>query len=324
MPPVRPNSQSKVPYILVVASWLLYGGLGLFAPRSATSVNYHLPPGVLNSIRITILLPILLFWFIAIYGAQTFSRYADLVSGSPEESPLRLLSVALYLTLVYFITGAIFGQLLHFYTTSPGYPGLVVLHGHLSAIITLIAFGFFYLGSSKLLNTASIKTLTRNIWIVAGAATVIAAGFALRFLTMPVSSSAIATSSLAYVPRWILLITMFLPYFVSWALGTLAVINIYRYARRVQGVLYREALRDLARGLILVICFSALGGVLVLIGNTIATLSIGPILLILYFALLLYGAGYALIATGARKLSRIEIISLKTAPFRTGRSPKQA
>ena len=283
------------PYVIVLGSWLLYGAFGLFTPAGTTPhTNYHLPFGVLNAIRISILIPILFFWFLAVYGAQSFTHYSELVVHSPEAKPLRYVSIGLYLTLAYFVVGAVFGSLLDFYTTSPGFPALVILHDHLSEVITLVAFGFFFFGTKSLAIPTQNRPPIRSTAITIIVTTLLAAGFAARFTTETVSKSAAFGSSLAYEPRILLLITLILPYFVAWTLGALSVRNIYTYSRKVNGILYRKALTDLARGLILVIGFSAVGGILMLMSQTTALLGLGPILLLLYLLLLLYGAGYVL------------------------------
>jgi hypothetical protein len=296
-----------VPYVLTFCSWLLYTGLAMFAPAGTTpQTNYHLPPGGLNAIRFSILLPLLVFWLFAVYGAQVFRNYAKLTAGSPEANPLRIASTGLYVTLATFIISAVFGSLLNFYTQSVGYPGLVILHDHLVAFLTLAGFILFYIGSRQLLVLTSVRSSKTASYWATGITVLAAIGFSSRYVALHASHSFAADSALAYVSPTILLGTLVLPYFVAWYAGVLSVINIVQYARTVRGVLYRHALRDLALGLCAVISFSSLGGVLTLVASTSPSMNLGPLLLILYLALILYGAGYLFVANGARKLTMIE------------------
>ncbi len=305
----RAQQQDIEPYVLVSGAWIVYAVFALIAPAGTTPrSNYRLPQGGLNAIRLSILLPLLVFWMMAVYGAQTFQKYAVLVTGSPEARPLRSISIALYLTLAYFIIGAVFGSVLTFYTHSIAYPALVLLRDHLAAAITVAAFVFFYLGSSRLCRVAGLPVFSRASMWTSAISALIAIGCTARFLTMHFTAAAVAGNSLAYAPTAVLVVTLFLPYFIAWYLGALSVVNITRYARKVHGVLYRRALSDLALGLCLVIGFSTLGGILDLVANTVAGLSLAPVLVILYLALLLYGAGYVFVARGARKLAMIETV----------------
>lgn len=295
------------PYALVSGSWVLYTLLELFAPAVLTP-NYRLPRGALNLIRLSILLPLLVFWSMAIYGARTFKKYADMVAGSAEERPLRAISVALYLSLAYFIIGALFGALLNFYTHSVGYSGLVIIKDHLPVAITIAAFWFFFVGSSSLCKAAGLSLIGRRFAFTTAVTLVLLVLFCIRFANMRITPAAALGNSFSYLSPAMLIVTLVIPYFVAWYLGALSVGNIVVYARKVHGVLYRKALVDLAIGLCLVIAFSALGGILDLVADTVAGLSLGPVLLILYLALLLYGAGYVFVARGARKMARIETV----------------
>jgi hypothetical protein len=294
-------------YAAVLAAWLIYGGLAVFAPAGTTPrVDYHLHFGVLNAIRISILFPILMVWVVAVYGASAINRYSRLLGDGVEGRAMLLISRAQYLTIGVFVISAIFGSALNFYTTSFGYDGLVILRDHLSMLITLAAFAMFYRASLMLTRLVHLRFATTTTVITTVALAALGIWYGVVFLGDHVAANVATGSSVAFVPHGILLITLVLPYFISWYLALLAGINIFRYARGVKGVIYRQSLRSMAFGLYAVVLFSALGGVIMLLANTVSYLSLGAVLGILYAALVLYGVGYIFVASGARKLSKIE------------------
>jgi hypothetical protein len=89
-------------------------------------------------------------------------------------------------------------------------------------------------------------------------------------------------------------------------MGLAAIINIAKYARQVKGILYRSALVNLVRGLTVVIAFSISIQLLGFAAKYLATLQIGALLLMVYALMMLYAAGFFLIANGARKLAKLE------------------
>jgi len=180
-----------------------------------------------------------------------------------------------------------------------------VFRDHLSMLITLAAFAMFYRGALLLTRQAQLETPITTTAVTTSTMVVLGVWYATAFLGNHAVGAATG-SSLAFVPSGLLLITLVLPYFVAWYLAILAGINIFRYARAVKGAIYRQSLRNLAFGLYAVVLFSAFGGVIMLLAGTVSNLNLAAVLGILYVALVLYGVGYIFVASGARKLSKIE------------------
>ncbi len=294
-------------YVITVAAWFAYAVLQVIAPSSAQHI-YHILPAELIIIQFTYLIPLLVIWLVAVYGATAFKHYADLLGNATEARAMHLIANALYWTIAYLVVASIYGSLLPFYSQSPGFAGLIVLRDHLSALLTLVAFLLFYRGSSLLRGVAKFKTWTLQTYMILAVYVVFAAVLIWRFsLIAPATMASTSHSALQYVPTNVLLFTLLLPYLIAWFLGILAAINLSKYAMVVKGVLYRKALSDLVKGIWSVVVFSIVVQVLTLLSRALALLTLGPVLALVYLIVLLYALGFVFIRAGAIKLSRIEV-----------------
>jgi hypothetical protein len=66
-------------------------------------------------------------------------------------------------------------------------------------------------------------------------------------------------------------------------------------------------LADLSKGLAMVMMFTIVLQILATMGSYLTNLGLAPLLLLVYLLLLLDAAGYAFIARGARKMTKIEV-----------------
>jgi hypothetical protein len=91
-----------------------------------------------------------------------------------------------------------------------------------------------------------------------------------------------------------------------WYKGLTAVFDLFLYQRRITGKIYKESLRYLAAGILVVIVTSVGTRVLTTISTSLSGFNLTPLLLVVYALVLLNAAGFLLIAFGANKLRRIE------------------
>lgn len=109
-----------------------------------------------------------------------------------------------------------------------------------------------------------------------------------------------------YLSDSLIATTIIVPYVVAWLLGSLAASNILSYSHHAPGSIYRLFLKRFAIGSVLVISLSAFLQVISQFSEFWATLGLGSILILIYVILLVLLVGYGLIASGARRLARIE------------------
>jgi hypothetical protein len=293
-------------YAAVVLAWIIYALLTIFAPEISNR-RFQLSEPALLLLRLTIIVPIHLIWLVAMRGAVAFKNYSAMIAGGRESRAIDLIADGLLWTIAYLIINSLLGSIAPFFARTDLYAPLVILRDHLAPLFSLVAFSLIYRGSHLLRDIAGFSTWTRGTaWIVAGYA-VFAFLFVLQFATAPVlESAAVGRTSTSLVPHNILLFTLIVPVLSAWFMGIAAIINIAKYARNVKGVLYRSALVNLVRGLLVVILFSVSIQLFSFAAKYLATLPLGPILLLVYALMLLYATGFFLIANGARKLAKLE------------------
>jgi sulfite exporter TauE/SafE len=96
-----------------------------------------------------------------------------------------------------------------------------------------------------------------------------------------------------------------MPYIYTWFIGLLAAYEIYLYAFKTPGIIYRRALKLLALGLGWTIAVSVLSQYITTL-TKVRLLKINALLILVYSLLILLAVGYLLVAWGAKKLQRIE------------------
>jgi hypothetical protein len=109
-----------------------------------------------------------------------------------------------------------------------------------------------------------------------------------------------------YLPDWLIVSTLALPYLIGWGLGIKAAMNIVAYRRYVKGIIYKAALNRFVLGIFLVIGFAIILQLLVAFSTYFARASLSSILLVVYLIILLYSLGFLVIASGSKKLKAIE------------------
>jgi len=301
-------SRHPLPYIIILICWVAYVALSLMSPHTPTAPSVANPARLI--IRFSIFIPVLLIWVTAIRGALTFKAYAKIIHESPEAASLGKIANALFWLVGYIVAITLVGAVVPYFTESPILASILVLRDHLPAFITLIAFIQLYQGSHQLKKIADFATWSPStIWFFIGYA-IFCLVFVLTFAANAGmnSAQAINRNSSSVLPPAVLLVTLILPYLAAWFIGLLASINIAKFSYRVKGIIYRRALKDLVFGIWSIVLFAMVLQLLTFTIRILLGLSLVPILALLYALLLLYALGFMLIYSGAKKLTRIEVL----------------
>ena len=96
----------------------------------------------------------------------------------------------------------------------------------------------------------------------------------------------------ATLPIRVLLITLILPYLISWFVGILAAINVFRFSQTIDGILYRRALRSLVWGIVTLTLFAMAVQMTTFADKFLVNLSLGALLLIVYVFVVFYAPGF--------------------------------
>jgi hypothetical protein len=292
----------QAPFQMVLGLWLLYAGLTMFAPSANT---YHLSWLQLRLVQLTIVLPILVIWLTAIYGAVRFMQYAQLIRKSADGQALRQLTEGLILLAFSFVIQGVLGLLPRYLAGQDGVWPLVFIYNHLPMVLSIVSLWYIYKGSVALSDLVGAKINSRQVQFAIVPFVLLALVFAWYFYAHLATVTINGIPNFALPGKWPFF-TLALPYLAAWILGLLAILNITNYIVVVKGPIYKLALRYLAAGIMAVLTFSIFSQFITLSSSFFAHLSLMPILLIIYLILLFYALGFVLIAIGARKLTRIE------------------
>lgn len=292
---------------IVVVCWVVYAVLSFMSPRS-TSRSFNLPGWETVLLQLTILVPLYFIWTTAINGAVTFKHYAHIIKGGREAPGISQIANGLFWLVGYaylvFLTSVIVPYFVH----SPLLGTAVIIKNHLPAWIALIAFYLIYQGSARLRDVAQFTTWSRVTPWLAVAFALFAGAFTMAFAYSPVDMANRGGIPAYSAPPNVLLFTLVLPSLATWFMGILATVNIIKYATFVKGFIYKLALRRLVWGIWSVLFFAVVLQGLIMMAPFLNSLGLGVLLLIIYAILILYGLGFMLIRSGARKLTRIEVI----------------
>jgi len=294
-------------YVLLGAMWL-YVLASSLATAQTSSLTQTLPSGQRLLLEFTVLVPLLVIWFVALHGALTLRRYARLIAGSPEARGLGAIADGLFWLIAYLIFTSVFGAIIQTLAHHQSVQLLVSFKNHALVAMGFIGSALLYYGSTQLRRAVYFTTWNQAaLWLFA-LFCIGAAVFTWMFTWSTVSTDRNGVPLYA-LPKPTLAFSLILPYILPWFMSLLAGLNIGRYAATVKGPIYRQALRRLVWGLVALTALSITLQVLTLAAIVVSGLSLTLTLLLVYILLLFYGWAFWLVQAGARQLTQLEAVS---------------
>ncbi len=303
-------SKYKLFTSIFVALGAMYIGLTvLLPPDKAILMKYKITDQRLVVLALTVAIPYLIIWFIALIGYLRLKSYAKAIEGSKDGAAFTIMSRGVMLLTLWLPLSTILGAITTWYARV--HPASAVLMASLSNYFTLLllfaAFLTINRSSGKLLAIIKkpVPALPQLHMIAYIALTTL---YVFMVLHDPVRQFPNHDVRMAtyYLPDWLTITTIVIPRLISWYLGIQAVYNIYLYRKKIKGPIYKQALDNLAKGVAWVVltvivlrCYQSLS-------SQLSHLSLGLILLVVYAILILISVGYILIAKGAKSLQLIE------------------
>jgi hypothetical protein len=296
-------------YIVVAVAYTL---LALLLPTDPKTLEqYKLSEFRMDLLQLSLVVPVLAIWFAAFYGYDKFSHYARTIAKSKDGNAFRFIANGLGVLAFGLAINAILGSILNYLILeSPRLTAsLTIVRNYSSMLMYLIAFWLIRKGTQELL---AITPRSKNANRRGSALTMLSSSLAVlyTFLIFQNPNRQIpdgpAVRATYYLPDWLILLTIILPYLYIWMLGFQAVINIYIYMKSVKGVLYRQMLELLAKGLAGIILISIILQLLVNFGSLFRSMALGPLLLIVYLLVAGIAVGFIYVAAGAKRLQKIE------------------
>jgi MFS family permease len=298
----------RYPFVLLF-SLLSIGYLLLtFIPKPQQTIlqHYHLSHAGYYGIVIPVAVYLVCVWVAGLYGSLVFKTYANSIKQSSDGRPLNTLSIGLLaLTIAQplaFVISASFGLFERYHLNLV--PKFTIVNNYAAIFLAAVPFAIIAVGSAQLsrLIAKKAKPLVRA---VGATVFIIFNSFYIYLIVIQPVHTPLARH-IYYLPDWLLVTSIAIPYLIIWYFGLNAAYQIYRFQINIRGLIYKSALRYLASGIALVIISSISTRAIATVSANLSKLSLTPLLFIVYALLLLDGAGFILIAIGAKKLRKIE------------------
>lgn len=307
-------------YVFVAAALATYVTLTFATPPAPSAIV--LTSTQLFWTKLSLVVPIGFAWVMGIYGAVRLRHYAHLIHKDKDGRGFDLISrgviVLVYGSIISSLFSSIWGNI-----NRP--PHMVaeraIISSYFTLAVSLAAYAILFLGARRLVKLAHAKA-HYNKWLVWSLVPALAVGALYIWLVVQYFQQP-ALAKVAKVPPYYLgrsqiLLTVVLPYLFAWGLAVQAVIGIQAFAHFVKGSLYKKALKWVQRGVVAVLALSV--GLQIMSSLTPQLIkwltpagqkpNLTKILIFIYVILFFYGLGYAMIAWGARKLRKIEQVSI--------------
>ncbi len=294
-------------YVILAALYILL--VFILPANSHTLHTYNLSSNQYHFILLLIILPSVAVWFTAFLAYVKLWEYAHSIKKTAEGPHFASLARgcawlawSLPITaIIPFCLNALANHWPEFHPTA------IIISNYLNLFIPLIAFSIIANSARGLMASNPRVAMNQESarFIVLG---FLAAGVLyclLTFRRFDLSSLSSADNPY-FLPIWLLILTVTIPYLYAWFIGLLAAYELTLFTRYAKGVLYQQALRYVIGGLVAVILSSiALQNTNSLIPRT-GYLMIDYRLVLTFLFRLIGGAGFILLAIGAMRLKKIE------------------
>ncbi len=302
-------SITRIFYAYFVGATLAYIGVTLTTPLVRTAITSTLSDFQLRLIQASFIIPIVLIWWAAVYGATTFKKYAQLIKGSSDGQALNVVANGLLVLTGGLIAGSLWTTIAAGFWPPPSHTATkIIVSNYLTILFPLLAFYVMVRGAVGLVQLSKAQSafkwsiLVSLVWFILFSSLYVGLVFSGQYRNFSPSPS--ITSF--WLPDSLLITTIIIPNILVWALGIMTATALLVYVKSAKGILYKQAIRQLGVGLLSVIIFSILVQMWAAVGTVWAYLNLAWILIVIYIIVLLYAIGYLYIASGARRLRQIE------------------
>lgn len=295
---------------LFVVSSIVYIAQSLMVEADkATLDKYDITAGQAKALALTITLPYIIIWFVALVGYLRLRAYTSSIKSGADGAAFTIISRGLLWLVLWLPLSAVIASWgsTYYHDNPASTANIVRLNNYFNLVILFAGFTYIYLGTKKLLPLIK-KAYRPPTQIV----TLIYISFSALYVLLTLDDSAryAPTQSVDvasyYQPDWIIVVTLLIPRLIMWFIGILAIQNLYLYSQKVKGSLYKAALDNLALGIGWVILTTIVFRCIQSLSSPIGQLSLGLLLVFIYGLLLLLSVGFVLIARGAKSLQKLE------------------
>jgi hypothetical protein len=295
--------KNRAMFLLLAVLIATYTAITLLSPPDPKILEqYSLSVFQIRLLLLTIIFPLACIWTIGFVGFTRVANYSAVICKSKEAPAFRNLTYGLAVLAFGSPILSIANSLLdNLGTRNPSLHGFsTIVINYLQLVFALVAYYLLYMGARELKKLAGKEFPRRKYLIIAGGVLLLAIVYCFFALTDPEHND-----SIYFLPDWLVVASIVLPYVYSWYLGLRTAVYIHFYQAKQGGILYRQAFSYMAIGIGIVVTSSIFTQLITAIGFA-TELNLRPLLVIVYALLAFIATGYVLIAVGANKLRRIE------------------
>lgn len=291
-------------FITFIVLAIIYASVNLIAAPPRTYLeHYHVTSATMRLLDSTVVLPVIIIWFIGLYGYQKLRAYTTYIGHNKEGEDLVRLTRGIMILAWWLPIATTISALLDLFARQhPSFlPTATIIIDYMSMLFPLVAFWLISRGSRRLSEISGERPSQNSVHIMA---ILLIAGSILY--TCLVVSSRDQLWSIHHLPLWAILTTLALPYIFTWYLGMMAAFDMRVYSSNVKGILFRRSWSYLAVGIVWIIIMSILLQYVTAVSTKLGDMSLGWALALTYGVLVTLAIGYVFIALGAKKLTKIE------------------
>lgn len=286
-----------------------YTALIFLLPANQASMQaYRLSPLEYRTILFMVMLPAMAAWLVAFVGYAKLRQYVYLVRKTSEGAQFGQLAngcawLAWSLPLpaiVSLLLSAAANQWPGFYASS------IIISNYVNLLLPFIAFSIIGGASRALVREAKLNFSLATIRVIM--LLFVTAGVFYCYLTFRRFdlSSLTSTHNTYFLPIWLMVASIIIPYLYAWFVGLLAAYEITLFSKQTRGVLYRQSLRFLVAGLVTIIVSSIALQYMNSVQPRVGHLVISYRLVLESMFRVVGGCGFLLLAAGAARLKKIE------------------
>lgn len=277
-------------------------------PTQTVLQQYHLTRLSYDWLLASIFAILAIIWFTSLYGSLVFKSYSHLIRQSKDGGALNTVSNGLLVLAMAEPIGLFISSLNTVITAHhTGFlPRLTIINNYIGLFLMGVSMILIAIGGEYIYRQAKYKAhwIANRIWIVCFI--IISAAYSYFVVIQPIHNP--AERKAYFLPDWLVVFSIAIPYVIVWYLGLNSAYQIARFQQNIRGLLYRSALKYLAAGLAAVVISSIATRLITTVSPRLNHLSLTPLLFIIYALLIIDAAGFILIAIGAKRLRKLEIV----------------
>jgi hypothetical protein len=255
-------------------------------------------------VRLAVSIPGMLAWLAAFVGYGMLRQYNAAIKHTPESPHFERLTKGVG-WLAWSVPVSVIVALVLRSLADTNALAIVIIN-YVSLLLPLVAFSLIGAATRGLIGVSKLNLNLSNARLIVLVFLMLGVTYCWFTFRQFSPSSPGSTDNPYFLPAWLVVLTVIVPYLYAWFTGLLAAYEIALYSKQMSGVLYRQALRLLAGGLIIVIGgligLQYLSAVQLLAGHLILDYRV----LLVWLFRLTTVAGFIMLAAGAARLKRIE------------------